>query len=154
MSRRTETAYKAQSPGKLARYNKALEVCTYLGYSNRHDQSMAQGSRAFICQRTMGEYSLPNYGSVVSVNRPVRTRMPGGAGAGGQPPRLPDWAIRLLLLALLTSRSPPSCERGTVFTGSKPGGRGLLWFLGLCVPHNDRVPIVAYVSTCRNNPDF
>ncbi len=38
----------------------------------RHDQSMAQGSRAFICQRTMGENSLPDYGSVVSVNRPVQ----------------------------------------------------------------------------------
>ena len=34
----------------------------------------------------MGENSLPNYGSVVSVNRPVRTRMPGGVGAGGEKP--------------------------------------------------------------------
>jgi hypothetical protein len=34
----------------------------------------------------MGENSLPDYGSVVSVNRPVRTRMPGGVGAGGEKP--------------------------------------------------------------------
>ena len=34
----------------------------------------------------MGEHSLPDYGSVVSVNRPVRTRMPGGVGAGGEKP--------------------------------------------------------------------
>jgi hypothetical protein len=34
----------------------------------------------------MGENSLPDYCSVVSVNRPVRTRMPGGVGAGGEKP--------------------------------------------------------------------
>jgi len=30
-----------------------------------------------------GEHSLPSYGSVGSVNRPVRTRMLGGVWAGG-----------------------------------------------------------------------
>ncbi len=34
----------------------------------------------------MGENSLPDNCSVVSVNRPVRTRMPGGVGAGGEKP--------------------------------------------------------------------
>ena len=34
----------------------------------------------------MGENSLPNYGSVVSVNRLVRTRLLGGVGAGGEKP--------------------------------------------------------------------
>jgi hypothetical protein len=31
-------------------------------------------------------HSLPGYGPVISVNRPVRTRMPGGVGAGGENP--------------------------------------------------------------------
>jgi len=31
----------------------------------------------------VGEHPLPSYGSVDSVNRPVRTRMLGGVGAGG-----------------------------------------------------------------------
>ena len=30
-----------------------------------------------------GESPLPGYGPVISVNHPVRTRMPGGVGAGG-----------------------------------------------------------------------
>ena len=29
---------------------------------------------------------LPGYGPVIFVNRPVRTRMPGGVGAGGEKP--------------------------------------------------------------------
>ena len=44
---------------------------------------MVEGSGASICQRAVGEYSLLDYGSVDSVNRPVRTRMRGGVGAGG-----------------------------------------------------------------------
>ncbi len=39
-----------------------------------------------ICQRTVGEHSLPGYGPVDSVNRPVRTRLLGGVGAGGEKP--------------------------------------------------------------------
>jgi hypothetical protein len=35
---------------------------------------------------------LPGYGSVISVNRPVRTRMPGGVGAGRAHP--PGYPIR------------------------------------------------------------
>jgi len=34
----------------------------------------------------VGEHSLPGYGPVISVNRLVRTRMPGGVGAGGENP--------------------------------------------------------------------
>jgi hypothetical protein len=51
-----------------------------------HDQQMAHGSRAAVCQRAVGSHSLPGYGPVISVNRPVRTRMPGGVGAGGEKP--------------------------------------------------------------------
>ncbi len=36
-------------------------------------------------------FILPGYGPVIFVNRPVRTRTPGGVGAGGEPPRLPDY---------------------------------------------------------------
>jgi len=54
-----------------------------VGNANGHNQQMAQGARSSICQRTVGEPSLPGYSPVNSVNRPVRTRMPGGVGAGG-----------------------------------------------------------------------
>ena len=40
---------------------------------------------------TVGEHSLPNYGPVGSVKRPVRTRMQGVVEAGGEKPP----AIRL-----------------------------------------------------------
>jgi hypothetical protein len=52
------------------------------GYSDRYDQPMAQGAGSFVCQRTVGEYPLPDYGLVDSVSRPVRTRMRGGVGRG------------------------------------------------------------------------
>jgi len=42
----------------------------------------------------MGTNPLPGYGPVNSVNRPVRTRMRGGVGAGGENPRLPDYVLR------------------------------------------------------------
>lgn len=54
------------------------------GHANRHDQPMAQGSGVTVCQRSVGEDSLPDYGPVGSGNRLVRTRMPGGVGAGGE----------------------------------------------------------------------
>ena len=63
-----------------------METRTYPGNPYRHDQSVAQGSRSIICQRAVGEYSLPGYGPVDSVNRPLRTRMRGGVGAGGLRP--------------------------------------------------------------------
>jgi hypothetical protein len=49
---------------------------------------MAEGSRSHICQRTVGETSLPGQGPVTLLNRPVRTRMPGGVGRGGEKPPL------------------------------------------------------------------
>jgi len=56
------------------------------GRSARYDQQVAERSRSHICQRTVGEDPLPGYGPVTSANRPVRTRMPGGVGAGGEKP--------------------------------------------------------------------
>jgi len=58
------------------------------GRPARHDQPVVEGSRTRICQRTVGEASLPGYGPVTSSNRPVRTRMPGGEGRGGEKPPL------------------------------------------------------------------
>jgi RNA-directed DNA polymerase len=44
-------------------------------YPVRHDQQVAQGSGAFVCERAVGEHSLPGSGSVVSVNRhPAQAR--------------------------------------------------------------------------------
>ena len=68
-----------------------METRTYFGNPDRHDQSVAQGARFSICQRAVGEHSLPGYGPVVSVKRPVRTRMRGVVGLGEKNPRLPDW---------------------------------------------------------------
>ena len=59
-----------------------LAHCQDARNTDRYDQPMGQGSRAFICQRAVGEYSLPDYGPVISVNRPVWTRMRGGVGRG------------------------------------------------------------------------
>ena len=42
---------------------------------------------------------FPGYGPDIFVNRPVRTRMPGGVGAGGEKPP----ATRLLILIWSTS---------------------------------------------------
>jgi hypothetical protein len=44
----------------------------------------------------MGENSLPDYGSVVSVNRLVRTRLLGGVGAGGEKPPATRFAISII----------------------------------------------------------
>ena len=57
-----------------------------VGNADGHDQRLAQGSRASVCQRAVGEHPLPGYGPVISVNRPVQTRMPGGVEAGGEKP--------------------------------------------------------------------
>ncbi len=57
------------------------------GHTNRHvedpavgDESVVERSRSCVCQRTVGENSLPSYGPVSSVNRLVRTRMLGWCG--------------------------------------------------------------------------
>jgi hypothetical protein len=43
----------------------------------------------------VGKHPLPGYGSVASGNRLVRTRMPGGVGAGGENPPATRLAILL-----------------------------------------------------------
>jgi hypothetical protein len=52
------------------------------GYSDWYEQPMAKEPRVSVCQRAVGEYPLPDYGPVGSVNRLVRTRTLGGVGRG------------------------------------------------------------------------
>ena len=64
---------------------------------------MASATRASNRQRVVGEKPLPGYGSVNSVNRPVRTSLRGGVGAGGENPpatRLTDRFFAALSEAL------------------------------------------------------
>ncbi len=61
-----------------------VAMCPYACHPDRNDQPVAQGSRSGICQRTMGKHSLSGHGPISSGNRPVRTRMRGGVGAGGE----------------------------------------------------------------------
>ena len=51
---------------------RAMAVIPYAGNAVGDDQQVAQGSRTSICQRAVGAHSLPGYGPVISVNRPVR----------------------------------------------------------------------------------
>ncbi|VTR68033.1 hypothetical protein DESC_670007 [Desulfosarcina cetonica] len=63
-----------------------MALVTNAGNPDRNDQPVAQGSRRIICQRAVGEHPLPGYGPVSLVKRPVRTRMLGVVGAGGEIP--------------------------------------------------------------------
>ena len=47
---------------------------------------MAEGTGFIVCQRTVGEDSLPGYGPVALSNRRMWTRLYGGVGAGGEKP--------------------------------------------------------------------
>jgi len=82
-----QTGYIAPC-GHLSGHQPQMAVATIpdAGNTNGHDQRLAQGSRASICQRAVNSHSLPGYGPVTSVDRPVQTRMPGGVGAGGEKP--------------------------------------------------------------------
>jgi|GEM_PF-6359528 len=94
---------------------RAMALIPDVGNANRHDQQMAQRSRAAVCQRAVGSHSLPGYGPVIFVNRPVRTRMPGGVGAGGEKPP----ATRLGLFSV------------RIGVESRPANRALCLFKGL-----------------------
>ena len=71
------TALSRKGPWHCAR-----TLATQAGMTNK----WLVGTRVDICQRTVGENSLPGYGPVILMNRPVRTRMRGGVGAGGEKP--------------------------------------------------------------------
>ncbi|MCH8217293.1 MAG: hypothetical protein IH892_11040 [Planctomycetes bacterium] len=51
--------------------------------SDRMRDSMARHGLAFLHRSDLSGSCLSAYGSTRSRNRPVRTRMPGGVGAGG-----------------------------------------------------------------------
>ncbi|MDY0390937.1 MAG: hypothetical protein RBQ88_08455 [Desulfobulbus oligotrophicus] len=84
---RADQARHLPANGHLGRLEpeRSLEIIPHLD-PLRHDQSMAQGSRLAFYQRSVGKHALPGYGSVTHGNRLVRTRMPGGVGAGGEIP--------------------------------------------------------------------
>ncbi len=74
-------------------------------YPDRYNQQVAQGSGAFVCQRAVGQHPLPGSGLVDSVNRPVRTRMRGGVGAGGEKPPATRLGLLLVKYRVKHSRS-------------------------------------------------
>jgi hypothetical protein len=77
--------------------------------ADRYDGAIAAGSGSCVCQGTVREYPLPDYGPVDSVNCPVRTRMQGDMGRGSS--KLPF--ARLTLAAHLVRevryKAEPSC---------------------------------------------
>jgi hypothetical protein len=66
-----------KGPWRLAR-----TLSTHTGMTHQ----WLKDHRFNICQRAVGEHSLPGYGPVDSVKRPVRTRMRGVVEAGGKRP--------------------------------------------------------------------
>jgi hypothetical protein len=44
-----------------------------IGHAERDEQQVACETGSIVCQRSMGENSLPGYGPVGSLNRLVRT---------------------------------------------------------------------------------
>ena len=51
----------------------------------------------------MGKHPLPGYGPVTHGNRLVRTRMPGGVGAGGEIPPATRFRFIFYLLVIFLS---------------------------------------------------
>jgi hypothetical protein len=66
-----------------------------------------------FCQRTVGEDSLPGYGSVTLVKRPVRIRTQGVVGAGGKNPP----ATRLAVLSQISRAKRIACPTSPIFAG-------------------------------------
>src|SRR5665647_896 len=89
---------------------RAVAIIPDAGNVNGNDQRLAQISRAYIRQRAVGKHPLPGYGPVISVNRPVRTRMPGGVGAGGEKP--PATRLGKLIDHLVSFSAPLLCMTG------------------------------------------
>ncbi len=56
--------------------------------ATRHDESMAKGARRDVHQRPVGTHALPDYGPVIMSKRPLRFRMWGVVGRGGEKPSL------------------------------------------------------------------
>jgi|GEM_PF-2509600 len=55
------------------------------------------------------ENSLPGYGPVISVNRPLRTRMRGGVGAGGEKPPATRLGLQPFKQIIILIESPLWC---------------------------------------------
>jgi hypothetical protein len=74
-----------------------MEIISHIGHPIGYEQSMAQGSRFTLPQRSVGNHPLPGHGPVTSGNRPLRNRLPSGVGGRRDSPGCPMWAISDLL---------------------------------------------------------
>ena len=73
-------------------------LATQTGMTNQWlKEPGAKRTRVGFHKSIVGEHSLSGYGPISSVNRPVRTRMRGGVGAGGAKPP----ATRLCVLSII-----------------------------------------------------
>ena len=63
-----------------------LASCKDRGHERRPVECISQKAGAYFYQNTVDQGLLSGYGPIISANRPVRTRMPGGVGAGGENP--------------------------------------------------------------------
>ena len=63
-----------------------MALCQNPGHSGRYDQQMVDRTGVDIRQRTVGKDSLSGFGPITLMKRPVRTRMQGVVGAGGEKP--------------------------------------------------------------------
>ena len=89
-------AISRKGPWHLAR-----TLATQTGMTNQwlKDPCLQQAGRASVCQRAVGKHSLPDYGPVNSVNRPVRLpaagRDPHAGWCGGWGTKTPGYPIGL-----------------------------------------------------------
>jgi len=82
-------------------------LATQTGMTNQwlKDPCLQQAGRASVCQRAVGEHSLPDYGPVNSVNRPVRLpaagRDPHAGWCGGWGTKTPGYPIIFFALSYI-----------------------------------------------------
>ena len=63
-----------------------LASCEDRGNKRRRVECISQKAGAYFNQNTVDQGLLSGYGPIIFANRPVRTRTPGGVGAGGENP--------------------------------------------------------------------
>jgi len=83
--RRTDQARRVQATGDSDRVKQEglLASCEDLFNERRPIECISHEAGAYVTQNTVDQDSPSGYGPMISANRPVRTRTPGGVGAGG-----------------------------------------------------------------------
>jgi hypothetical protein len=82
------------APRSLVPRLPARTLAAQVGMTNKWlIEQVSEDSGADICQRTVGKDSLFGFGPITLIKRPVRIRMQGIVGAGGEKPRLPDYLV-------------------------------------------------------------